>query len=121
MNRAYGMLTNYLTNVSEPHVGTGNSVPKPLIGSDAGIYYGLPSESISNFTGLTQALPSDLINQTISFSDFLSYSHKKHNMRFGFDIRRVHADSIGGSHAVVAVAFLGYATHNAATTEPCTP
>ena len=120
-NRSHSMLTNYFTNVSDPLVGTGISVPKPVIGSDPGIYYGLPSESISNFSGLTQALPSDAINQTISFSDFVSYSHKKHNMRFGLDIRRVHADSIGGTNVVGAFTFTGYATQNPATVSGCTP
>jgi hypothetical protein len=70
---------------------------------------------------LTQALPSDVINQTISFSDFVSYSHKKHNMRFGVDIRRVHADSIGGTNVVGAFTFTGYATQNLATVKGCTP
>src|SRR6266851_4610830 len=120
-NHSHSMLTNYFTNVSDPQVGTGINVPKPVIGSDPGIYYGLPSESISNFIGLTQALPSDVINQTISFSDFVSYSHKKHNMRFGFDIRRVHADSIGGTNVVGAFTFTGYATQNPATVSGCTP
>jgi trimeric autotransporter adhesin len=120
-NRSHSTLTNYFTDVSDPLVGTGISIPKPVIGTNPGIYYGLPSESISNFTGLTQALPSDVINQTISFSDFVSYSHKKHNMRFGLDIRRVHADSIGGTNVVGAFTFTGYATQNPATAGGCTP
>ena len=40
------------------------------------------------------------MNQTISFSDFVGWNHKKHNMRFGVDVRRVHADSIGGTNAL---------------------
>ena len=120
-NRSHATVRNYFTNVSDPLVGTGISIPKPVIGSDPGIYYGLPTESIANFTGLTQALPSDVINQTISFSDFVSYSHKRHNMRFGFDIRRVHADSIGGTNVVGAFTFTGYATQNPATVAGCTP
>ena len=42
----------------------------------------------------------------------MSYSHKKHNMRFGGDIRRVHADSIVGSNGFGAFTFSGYATQN---------
>ena len=42
-NRSHSTLTNYFTNVSDPLVGTGINVPKPVIGSDPGIYYGLPS------------------------------------------------------------------------------
>jgi trimeric autotransporter adhesin len=118
-NRSHAELRNYFTDVSDPLVGTGISIPKPVIGANPGIYYGLPSVSISNFTGLTQALPSDSINQTISFSDFVSYSHKKHNMRFGLDIRRVHADTVGGTNVVGSFTFSGYATQNPATV--CTP
>jgi trimeric autotransporter adhesin len=92
-----------------------------VIGANPEIYFGLPSVSISNFTTITQALPSDAINQTISFSDFVSYSHKKHNMRYGFDIRRVHADTIGGTNVVGAFTFTGYATQNPATASRCTP
>jgi hypothetical protein len=120
-NRSHSMLRNYFTDASDPLVGTGISIPKPVIGGNPGIYYGLPSVSISNFSGLTQSLPSDAINQTISFSDFVSYSHKRHNMRFGFDIRRVHADTIGGSNVVGAFTFTGYATQNPATVGTCTP
>jgi hypothetical protein len=120
-NRSHAMLRNYFTDTSDPLEGTGISIPKPVIGGNPGIYFGLPSVSISNFTGLTQALPSDAINQTISFSDFVSYSHKKHNMRYGFDIRRVHADTIGGTNVVGAFTFTGYATQNPATAGTCTP
>ena len=42
-------------------------------------------------------------------------------MRFGMDIRRVHADSIGGTNVVGAFTFTGYATQNPATAEGCTP
>ncbi len=120
-NRSHSMLRNYFTDTDDPLVGTGISVPKPVIGANPGIYYGLPSVSISNYTGLTQALPSDVINQTISFSDFVSYRYKKHNMRYGFDVRRVHADSVGGTNVVGTFTFTGYATQNPAISSTCTP
>jgi trimeric autotransporter adhesin len=120
-NRSHSMARNYFTNINDPLTGTGINVPKPVIGGNPGIYFGLPSVSISNFTSLNQALPNDGINQTISFSDFVSYNHKRHNMRFGFDIRRVHADSIGGTNVVGAFTFTGYATQNPATVSACTP
>ena len=129
-NRSHSMVRNYATNVADPLAGTGIDVPKPVVGADPGIYFGLPTVSISNFTSLGQTLPSDAINQTISFSDFVSYSHKKHNMRFGLDIRRVHADAIGGTGGTASgtnavgslgsFTFTGYATQNPAT-PPCTP
>ncbi len=118
-NRSHSMLRNYFTNGNDPLDGTGIDIPKPLIGGDPGIYNGLPSVSISNFTGLSQSLPSDAVNQTISFSDFVSYRYKKHNMRYGFDIRRVHADTVGGTNVVGSFTFTGYATQNPANS--CTP
>jgi len=127
-NRSHAMTTNYFTNLAtDPLLATGVNIPKPMIGADPGIYYGLPSMSFTGFTGLNMTAPSDAINQTISFSDFIGYNHKKHNMRYGFDIRRVHADSIGGANALGTTSplgsftFSGYATENPAclTTAGC--
>jgi trimeric autotransporter adhesin len=125
-NRSHSMVRNYATNVTDPLDGTGIEIPKPVVGADPGIYFGLPTVSIANFTTLSQSLPSDSINQTISFSDFVSYSHKKHNMRYGLDIRRVHADAIGGTGGTAsgtsAVGSLGSFTFTGyATGQPCTP
>ncbi len=115
-NRSHAMTRNYFTNgASDPLDGTSISIPKPVIGAAPGIYYGIPSLTIASYTGLSQTTASDTINQTISFSDFVSYSHKRHNMRFGFDIRRVHADSIGGNSGLGSFTFTGYATQNPAT------
>jgi len=121
-NRSHAQATNYFTNAAtDPLTATGVTVPKPVIGADPGIFYGIPSLSFTNFTGLNVTTPSDKVNQTISFSDFVAWNHKKHNMRYGFDIRRVHADSIGGTNALGTLAFTGYATENPAclTTAGC--
>jgi len=116
-NRSHAISTNYFTNQpTDPLDQTGVSVPKPVIGADPGIYYGIPSLSFTGFTGLNVATPSDKVNQTISFSDFVGWNHKKHNMRYGLDIRRIHADSIGGANALGLLSFTGYATEcNGAT------
>jgi len=116
-NRSRAEQRNYFTDGnSDPIAGTGIEIPKPVIGAEPGIYYGVPSLTIASFTGLTQTAANNLVNQTISFSDFVSYSHKKHNMRFGIDFRRVHADSIGGSSGTGSFTFTGYATQNPAAT-----
>jgi len=131
-NRSHVMTENYFTNgPSNPAVVAGVLVGDSTIQSNP-IYYGVPSLSfggLTAFTGLTNSAPNETINQTISFSDFVSYSHKKHNMRYGLDIRRVHADSIGGAQANLlgaapstplgAFSFTGYATQNPAAN--CTP
>ena len=109
-NRSHSMVRNYFTNGSlNPALDSGVSVGNAAIASNP-FYYSVPSLTFSGFTGLNEARPSDSINQTISFSDFVSYSHKKHNMRFGVDIRRVHADSIGGTNVGGTFTFTGYAT-----------
>jgi hypothetical protein len=131
-NRSHATRQNYFTNgATNPGSDAGVLVGNETIQSNP-FYYGVPSLSFGGsnaFTGLTNTAPSDTINQTISFSDFVSYSHKRHNMRFGVDIRRVHADSIGGaqnnllgaapSTPLGAFSFTGYATQNPAA--KCTP
>jgi len=131
-NRSHATTQNYFTNgSSNPGSDAGVLVGNSTIQSNP-FYYGVPSISFGGsnaFTQLTNTAPSDAINQTISFSDFVSYSHKKHNMRYGLDIRRVHADSIGGaqnnllgaapSTPLGAFSFTGYATQNPAAN--CTP
>ena len=110
-NRTHAEVTNFFTNDTvDPLDATGVMIPKPVIGADPGIYYGIPSLSFTGFTGINVQTPSDRVNQTISFSDFVGWNHKKHNMRFGVDVRRVHADSIGGTNALGSLTFTGYAT-----------
>ena len=126
-NRSHATQQNYFTNgLTNPGSDAGVLVGNSTIQSNP-FYYGVPSLSFGGTnapSGLTNTSPSDAINQTISFSDFVSYSHKKHNMRYGVDIRRVHVDSIGGaqnnllgaapSTPLGAFSFTGYATQNPA-------
>ncbi len=99
-NRLNTEVRNYFTNTStNPSQEAGLNVPNNSGGfADPNFYNGLPHFNISNYQSLSNTTPSQLINQTISFSDFLSWRHKQHNLRFGFDVRRVHADSIGGNN-----------------------
>jgi hypothetical protein len=115
-NRSNAETRNYFTSTTNDPSTTFNlGVPNASGGfADPNFYNGLPSFSFSGFTGLSNTTPSGTINQTISFSDFVSWRHKKHNMRFGFDIRRVHADEIGGNNALGSYTFTGYATANPA-------
>ena len=115
-NRSNSEVRNYFTNTAnDPSVTEGLNVPN-LAGGFANprFYNGLPSFSISDFQTLSNASPSETINQTISFSDFVAWRHKKHNMRYGVDVRRVHLDSIGGNNPLGSYTFTGYATASAA-------
>jgi hypothetical protein len=115
-NRLNTESRNYFTNTAnDPTTAAGITIPNESGGfADPNFYNGLPSLNISNFAGLTNATPSQLINQTISFSDFVAYRHAKHNFRLGLDIRRVHADSIGGNDPLGQFTFTGYATESPA-------
>ncbi len=127
-NRSHANSFNYFTNTSlNPGLAAGVPIATPTV-YDNPFYFGVPSLSFTNFTGLSNASPSNTINQTISFSDFVGYSHKKHNMRFGFDFRRVHDDTIGGTNALGSFTFSGCATEapyqnpsTGALTSQCVP
>lgn len=97
-NRSHATARNYFTNTSSNPAGdAGIAVPSQGgAGAHPAFYNGLPGVTITNFSSLNDAAPRDSINQTISISDFVSWSHKKHNLRFGVDLRRVHADVLGG-------------------------
>ena len=112
-NRSHATTTNYFTGGIDPTTAAGISVPSSASGlAQNGFYSGLPNVELTNFTSLTEEQPQDTINETISFSDFVSWSHKKHNMRFGTDIRRVHADQVGGNDVTGTFDFSGYVTEN---------
>src|SRR4029077_18552891 len=86
-NRLNTEVRNYFTNTStNPSEQAGVNIPNNSGGfADPNFYHGLPHFHIAPYTSLSNTTPSQLINQTISFSDFLSWRHKKHNLRFGFD------------------------------------
>jgi hypothetical protein len=113
-NRSAAETRNYFTDTSnDPTMTAGISVPNQTGGfADQRFYNGLPTISVTNFASLTNESPSQTINQTISFSDFVSWRHAKHNMRLGLDVRRVHADSIGGSQPLGSFSFTGFATES---------
>lgn len=111
-NRSHATTRNFMTNGSfNPAVAAGITVGNGIIQGNP-FNAGVPALNFSGLTALKQTSPNDAVNQTISFSDFVSWSHKKHNMRFGIDIRRVHADSFGSSNVLGAFTFTGYATES---------
>ena len=115
-NRLNAATRNYFTDTANnPSATIGLNVPNQSGGfADPRFYNGLANFSFSQFSGLSNTTPSQTINQTISFTDFVAWRKKKHNMRFGFDIRRVHNDQIGGNNPLGSYSFTGYATADAA-------
>jgi hypothetical protein len=116
-NRSHATTLNYFTNgAANPAADAGVLVGNAAIAANP-FYFGVPSLTFTGLTGMNETSPSDAISQTISFSDFVSWNHKKHNFRFGGDYRRVHADSLtapgnlqSGASPLGAFTFSGYAT-----------
>lgn len=121
-NRSHAMTTNYFTNGTvNPAQDAGVLVGNSTIAGNS-FYYGVPTLTFTGLTGLSSTRPGDTVNQTISFSDFVSWSYKKHNMRFGGDFRRVHADTLtapgnlqSGASPLGSFTFTGYATQRASS------
>jgi hypothetical protein len=115
-NRNNAETSNYFTDTANnPVSATGISIPNQASNfADPRFYNGLPTIQISQFQGLSTFTPSETINQTIAFSDFVAWRHKKHNFRFGGDIRRVHNDVIGGNNPLGSFSFTGYASESQA-------
>jgi trimeric autotransporter adhesin len=114
-NRSRSTGSNYFTNRAvNPAVSNGIYVGTPTVYGNP-FYFGVPSVNISGgLQGLSDTTPSNSVNQTISFTDFVSWTHKKHNMRYGSDFHRIHADSIGGTNVLGSFTFSGFSTENPA-------
>lgn len=118
-NRSHGTTINLFTNGTDsPAADAGILIGNAEVASNR-FYYGVPSLTFSGLSGLSETSPADTISQTVSFSDFISWSHRKHNFRFGGDYRRVHADSFtapgnlqSGASPLGSFTFTGYATQD---------
>ena len=109
-NRANSHASNFFTNSTDIATQLGILGPggNPLNASS--LNYGLPSVTLSSFTGLSEQQPRFSISQTITISETLAWMHGKHNFRFGGDYRRVHHDFLGGSNATGSFYFTGFYT-----------
>ncbi|MDP9038253.1 MAG: carboxypeptidase regulatory-like domain-containing protein, partial [Acidobacteriota bacterium] len=113
-NRSRAKAANYFTNgSSNPAVAAGIDVATPTIYTNS-FYFGVPTVALTGYSGLGDSTPSDTVNQTVTLSDMVSWSHKRHNTRYGIDFHRIHADSIGGTNVLGSFTFSGFATENPA-------
>ena len=129
-NRSNSQTVNRFTNGPvNPAISADNNIPAPgIYVGNSSIYsnpffYGVPGISISGgLAGLNDTSPSSSINQTITISDFASWTHKRHNMRYGVDFHRIHNDSTGGGGVLGSFTFSGFSTENplAQTCNPST-
>ncbi len=113
-NRSDAETRNYFTDTPiNPAGSSAIDVPSQgAVGAHPNFYNGLPTASITNFLSVVNVNPSLSVGQTISFSDFVSWRHLKHNYRFGLDVRRVHQDSLGGTNPLGTFQFSGFNTES---------
>ena len=115
-NRSNALTRNYFTNTqNDPAAAAGIALPSTGgLGIQPNFYNGLPTLSIDNFLSVNTAAenPQDSVGQTISFSDQVVYRHKKHNMRFGVDVRRAERNYLGGGNPLGSFTFTGFNTED---------
>ena len=114
-NRSHSTASNLYTGTTNVAANSGITVGNSSTSGNP-FNFGVPRVSFSSFSGFADAAPNDAIGQTISFSEGTSWSRKKHNLRFGGDFRRIHADSYGGTNVFGGFTFTGYATRQPGST-----
>ncbi len=72
--------------------------------------WGLPNLSFTNFGSLQDTVPVSDRNQTVSFTDQMIYTHKKHTLRWGGDFRRLEINSRTASNPRGSFVFTGLNT-----------
>lgn len=78
--------------------------------STAPIDFGVSSIGLTNFTGLNDPLPSLARNQTLRFSDSVTWTHKTHTMRFGGEVRRIQLNTASDPNPRGQFTFTGLLT-----------
>src|SRR3984885_6051835 len=104
-NRTNSQTSNYFTNTTDAasQIGLGGLPTNPLL-------YGLPDITLNQFTSISEQQPTFQVNQTIALSNTTAWIHKKHNIRFGGDLRRVHLDLLGQTNSTGTYIFTGLYT-----------
>ena len=74
--------------------------------------YGVPSIGFTNFGGISDTQPSLNRPQTLRTNDTLIWSHSKHNIHMGGELRRVQQNSETDPNARGTFSFTGYSTSN---------
>ena len=112
-NRSDTQLLNYFTNTTDVASQLGINV---FNGATSPLNYGLPSVTLTQFTGLNEQQPNLHVNQTISVTEASSWIHHKNNFKFGGDFRRVHLDMIGQANSTGTFYFTGLFTRQPGST-----
>jgi hypothetical protein len=104
-NRANTQATNDFTNTTDVanQIGLNGLPANPQL-------YGLPNVTLNQFTSINEQQPNFSTNQTLALADTMGWIHKKHNLRFGADIHRVHRDMLGETNSTGTYTFTGLYT-----------
>ena len=92
------------TNIDE-ELGIGGVNPEP-------IDFGIPITSITDFSGINDPVPSLVRNQTLRLADSLTWTHGKHTMTFGAELRRIDLNTQSNPNPRGGFVFTGIATGN---------
>jgi len=76
------------------------------------IDFGIPQISFTNFSGVNDPIPSLVRNQTLRCSDSLTWTHVKHTMTFGGELRRIQLNTQSDPNPRGGFVFTGLATGN---------
>jgi Carboxypeptidase regulatory-like domain/TonB dependent receptor-like, beta-barrel len=114
-NRTNSELRNNFTGTTDVATLAGILGPDGSPINPDSLNYGVPNLVLNQFNGLNETQPNFRVNQTISLADMSSWSHGKHNVRFGGDFRRVHLDLLGGTNATGSFYFTGLFTEQPGT------
>jgi hypothetical protein len=118
---------NFRVNYNHNHVATTNLFSNVQnVAGEAGITgvstdpfnWGIPGINFSSFSGLTDPVPRRELDQTLTFSDTLSWGRGKHNWRFGGDYRRILQSFRSAKNAEGGFVFTGFATSQVAAGGP---
>ena len=76
------------------------------------IDFGIPQISFTNLSGVNDPIPSLVRNQTLRLSDNLTWTHVKHTMTFGGELRRIQLNTDSSPNPRGGFVFTGLATGN---------
>ncbi len=103
-NRSSTNVSNYFTNTNDVAGGIGIDIFNGQAANP--LSYGLPNLTLTQFNRFNEQQPSFQVNQTISLGEASSWTHGKHNLRWGGDVKRVHLDLLGSGQVLSTGSFI---------------
>jgi Carboxypeptidase regulatory-like domain len=104
-NRVKLLSDNSFVNNVTGNLGIVGVSPEP-------IDFGIPQTTFTDFSGFSDPVPSLVRNQTFRVDDSVSWTHQKHTVRFGGEVRRVQLNSETDPNPRGGFVFTGIATGN---------